>query len=277
MKKPKAFTLIELLVVIAIIALLLSIVVPAIGKAKDVVKRTVCGSNIRQIGVALRSYAEENDDQPMPMFHLGGSNPGARYDPSAASAAARVTNVQPNAYNAVIAYSANQVSGGEYLPFHLAVLFEQGYFENPEGFYCPAQPKNTNFAMHYDYDFYVQNGSWGTWIPTENNPNGFLRTSYNYWTYDKKRYSQLGIRPVVVDNLQDWAVVPHRKNRTAEAAPQGVSALFADGHVSFCGGEEIFSSETWNNRNVIDDRSDNGPGDHLPTFEKILRAIQGHQ
>jgi len=54
-----AFTLIELLVVIAIIALLVSILVPALTRARESAKRTVCGSNMRQIGQAFVQYAED--------------------------------------------------------------------------------------------------------------------------------------------------------------------------------------------------------------------------
>ncbi len=61
-RNPKGFTLIELLVVIAIIALLLSIIVPAIRKAKDVAKRMICGTNLHQIQIASVSYAQEHND-----------------------------------------------------------------------------------------------------------------------------------------------------------------------------------------------------------------------
>ena len=57
-----AFTLIELLVVVAIIALLLSILLPALGQAKAQGKMVVCGSNLRQMGIALHSYLQENRD-----------------------------------------------------------------------------------------------------------------------------------------------------------------------------------------------------------------------
>jgi prepilin-type N-terminal cleavage/methylation domain-containing protein/prepilin-type processing-associated H-X9-DG protein len=57
----KGFTLIELLVVIAVIALLLSIVMPALQRAKELARRAVCSSNLKQSGLSLHSYGAEYD------------------------------------------------------------------------------------------------------------------------------------------------------------------------------------------------------------------------
>jgi prepilin-type N-terminal cleavage/methylation domain-containing protein/prepilin-type processing-associated H-X9-DG protein len=59
----KGFTLIELLVVIAIISILAGIMFPVFAKSRDTARETVCLSNIRQIGTALRLYADDYDNQ----------------------------------------------------------------------------------------------------------------------------------------------------------------------------------------------------------------------
>jgi len=61
MGRKKAFTLIELLVVIAIIALLLSILTPALNSVKERAKRIMCASALRQWGIALAAYNTTND------------------------------------------------------------------------------------------------------------------------------------------------------------------------------------------------------------------------
>jgi len=55
------FTLIELLVVIAIIAMLAALFLPALASAKEAGRRAVCAANLRQIGIAIHSYAQEYD------------------------------------------------------------------------------------------------------------------------------------------------------------------------------------------------------------------------
>ncbi|MDR1284547.1 MAG: DUF1559 domain-containing protein [Opitutaceae bacterium] len=57
-----AFTLVELLTVIAIIGILAAIIIPTVGKVRQIARRAVCASNLRQIGIATFNFAADNKD-----------------------------------------------------------------------------------------------------------------------------------------------------------------------------------------------------------------------
>lgn len=281
MKKRHGFTLIELLVVIAIIALLLSIVVPALSKAKDYARRIMCSNNARQAGIAVNVYAQNHDQQVVPNYEID------------SAAIADPPTFMPAPFNSYMVYHPNQTkAGGGYRPFHLAVFYELGYIDTPKIFYCPAQPMTTgHYAIPYYYEFYVGLGNpsdysnpahrgnyqWGTVLPADTRGSGssLCRTSFNYWVYGQKKLERIsGYKPIIFDNIQEWEVVPHRKGRGSASTPQGLSVLFADGHVSFCNDPEIFRDDNNWPWNKPDPTVGSGPGNYLDRFEEVLRRIQ---
>ena len=73
----RAFTLVELLVVISIIALLVSILLPSLKKARDQAKDTLCKANLHQLGLAVQYYVQDSQDHLpwIPGVPIGGGSP----------------------------------------------------------------------------------------------------------------------------------------------------------------------------------------------------------
>ncbi len=119
MLSPRGFTLVELLVVVALIGLLLGIIVPALGRAREQAAYIACRSNLKQIGIANTAYAHDYD----------GAIPYGP-DPTGQVAPADFYLFE-GMVTSVVAMTSGRTVG-------LGLAVESYLSENPEAIFCPG-------------------------------------------------------------------------------------------------------------------------------------------
>ena len=131
-----AFTLVELLVVIGIIALLISILLPSLNRARETANRVKCGSNLRQFGQALQIYASGNR----------GNYPRTYFEPGAALTDASVPFMQVGAGSANPFGGTKGFVGTNNVAAAMFLLLRSQDI-TPEVFICPSsQAVRDNFG-----------------------------------------------------------------------------------------------------------------------------------
>ncbi len=241
MYNKKAFTLIELLVVVSIIAVLMSIMMPSLQKAREQSKRVVCSNRLKQLGVAFYLYGEDNKGM-LPKWRDGN-------DPTAPGPVNHFLII-----NSLVELTA--AGGGKNL--------YPNYIEDRHVFYCPNSDysdlpakeafdtgKLTWSPEKAGYDtwssFYYLGGGNGTFEQLVKSSSGMPTIKSPRYLSDKGTLS-----PLMMDS---WVWLPTAQrgyvNHTAKGASNvsndaaGCNVLLVDTHVEWYKAADIKGEIRW--------------------------------
>jgi prepilin-type N-terminal cleavage/methylation domain-containing protein len=214
----RAFTLIELVVVVAIIAVLTALLLPALAAAKDKAKRAACLSNLRQVGFAIQTYAEDFDGRiPYGPIAPPFSNPSDFYPSTGAP-------------TSLITLQSGTLVG-------LGLALQEYLSEQPRVLFCPGNDQSlnadaqlANVGLHQAQSSYYYRHAGNTLLhdtfAATNNPAHLLLDDLG------TNRNGLPIRALVIDTiflcppgLAGYGVLPSTNHRQ-----QFANTLFSDGH-----------------------------------------------
>lgn len=204
----RSFTLIELLIVISIVAIMASILLPFLNKARQAGQGASCQSNLKQQGIAFIAYADDYEE----------------YYPVESPGKPHLACIPLSPYLGV----KGPVENGKYNPF-------RGY-NGSKAFYCPAQNNRSTASNTSDY------GGWHKrW-----NSNSFetvrvhrvKQPSASYLRLDSVYGWEPEYRTFGVVNITAEGHISYRHSERS-------NSLFFDGHVGTFSGKKLTVSELW--------------------------------
>ena len=267
----QAFTLIELLVVVSIIALLASMLLPALANAKNKATRISCTANLKQLGVGLFLYSDQNNDRLPP----------AKFDPEGAPASGPYQSVW------MFFGQAGKLADTT-IPMNLAYLYTSALIAQPKTYYDPGLRHDKSLPIGFEMAYYVD-PKLGWPVPKKrlDDQGSVVRNNYPYypqssepakknpargeeeWSRVAFKYSQLvSTRSIVTDLIHTTRTRPHTSNRN----PVGMNALWGDSHVSFSTTKAAFDPKLWDPGD--DYKSQQNPGDVPWKFRTIVSLLR---
>jgi prepilin-type N-terminal cleavage/methylation domain-containing protein/prepilin-type processing-associated H-X9-DG protein len=265
-KRAAGFTLIELLVVIAIIAILASMLLPALANAKSRAQRVNCTNNLRQLGLAVFMYAD----------NFGDRLPPSEFNPEK----------EPNS-GPWEAYSLWWGTPGQApdlrAPVGLGHLYTEGIITAPKSFYDPGLQHVASIPIKFEMRYFQSPKVSWPMCP----PEGNVRGNYMYypqtdqrakanpasgeeeWTLVAEKTTQLvAQRSLITDLIYTVRTRPH----TTSKNPTGINTLWGDGHVFFSTSKRAFDPNLWDKGE--DQAARQNPGDNPKKFRTIVSLLR---
>ena len=238
MRTKKAFTLIELLVVIAIIAILMSILMPALRAAKDHGKRIVCSSHLKTLGLANVLYSDEADGWYVPIMDR--TQEEDDYWPG---------NVQ---FRELIGYKPKNIVANE-------------GWNAPREYLCPGdmisikQRQDTQWNNYISYGYNLTDWYFADWygigyaghknttVPGPANELIFTESN-DWWAWWWGANYEDGWDVLGQDTIMPYKDVG-TDGPTLYRHSEGVNLAFYDGHTEYMKKEKVFIREAWDSGN----------------------------
>lgn len=261
MKQLKGFTLIELLVVIGVIALLLAVLMPALGKARELSRRIVCANHLKTITLANELYASQCDGFYAPVLACDDTATGEDVIGELGWVGNRAFRacMQVDAYKDVGAYSDYDLPDEFLCPsdkisnklwnIRSGVLLSYGYnytdWDRPGAWIPPvdgysgkqanivvAGHKNDSISRPAEKLAFVDSVDWWVGWPSADFENGWdILGQANILTYK---------------HAEDHGCPRNFHGPTIYRHDEGVNIGFYDGHVGYLKKEEVFIKDDFN-------------------------------
>ncbi len=271
LKSDSGFTLIELLVVVAIIAILASLLLPALANAKGKASRINCTNNLKQLGYGVQMYADENSDRIPP----------ALFDPE------RAPGSGPYQTDFLFFGPAGKPADTN-APFNLAFLYTSKFITTPQTFYDPGLRHPNTLKVQYEMKYYVDPVfGWPKCVRGLLGDSGAVRDNYPYYPQSlepayqnppagREFWSRVALktsglaaqRTIVTDLIHTVRTRPHTSNRN----PTGINALWGDCHVYFSSTKAAFDPKLWDP--LDDEQSGQDPADDPVKFRTIVSLLR---